>query len=201
MLSLAVYLNKASKPRVLVRMPNPRNPGRKFDTDASLAECPQVKFVRIDGALFFGAVNYVVERLRLMAKRQPTQKHLVLFARTLSFIDVAGAEMLAQEARERRKQGGALWIHSLREDTREAMQRGGYIDDIGPEYLFESKEPLVAAVFAQLDRGICVRCDKRIFLECRDLPRVEIDEAAGTQVTTEPWPDRPPAKPNKSGPR
>ena len=204
MLSLVVYLKQASHPRVLVRMPDPRTPGRKFATDAHLAECPQVKFVRIDGALFFGAVNYVAERLRLMSKRQPSQKHLVLFARTLSFVDVAGAEMLAQEARERRKQGGALWIHALRDDTREALARGGYVDDIGEKCLYESKEPLITDVFAQLDRGICVRCDKRIFLECRDVPRVEIDEPKqpGASVSVDaPTPKKAPAADGAGGKR
>ena len=176
MLSLVVYLNQASHPRVLVRMPDPQSSHRKFTTDARLNECPQLKFVRIDGALFFGAVSYVAERLRLMVKHNPTQRHLVLFARTLSFVDVAGAEMLAAEARERRNNGGALWIHSLRDDTRETLAKGGYLEEIGAEHLYETKEKMISEIFARLDRGICVRCDKRIFLECRDVPRVEIEE-------------------------
>ena len=174
MLSLVVYLNTAAHPRVMVRMPDPRTPERKFTTDGQLAECPQAKFVRIDGALFFGAVNYVAGRLRVMSRHNPGQRHLVLFARTLSFVDVAGAEMLASEARERRRDGGALWIHQLREDTRETLERGGYLDDIGGANLYESKQKLISDLFSRLDRGICVRCDKRVFRECADVPRVEI---------------------------
>ncbi len=174
MLSLVVYLNQASHPRVAVRMPDPRTPARKFATDAQLAECPQVKFVRIDGALFFGAVSYVAGRLRMMSKHSPGQRHLVLFARTLSFVDVAGAEMLANEARERRRMGGALWIHRLRDDIRETLERGGYLDEIGRSSLYESKQQLITDVFQRLDRGICVRCDKRVFRECADLPRVDL---------------------------
>lgn len=182
MLSLVVYLNKASHPRVMVRMPDPTTPDRKFTTDGQLAECPQAKFVRIDGALFFGAVNYVAGRLRLMSRHNPGQRHLVLFARTLSFVDVAGAEMLANEAGERRRAGGALWIHQLREDTRETLARGGYLDDIGSGCMYESKRQMITDLFARLDRGICVRCDKRIFLECADVPRVEI-VASGASVS------------------
>jgi SulP family sulfate permease len=57
-LSLAIYLHRASRPRVRVRVPDPRLPRQRFSTDPSLPECPQFKLVRIDGPVFFGAVNY-----------------------------------------------------------------------------------------------------------------------------------------------
>ena len=86
-LSLVAYLHRASRPRVLLRVPDPRMPKRRFTTDPSLPDCPQMALVRIDGALFFGAVNYVAERLRVIARRRPEQKHLVVLARTISFVD------------------------------------------------------------------------------------------------------------------
>ena len=97
-------------------------------------------------------------------------------ARELRITD-AGAEMLAQEARMRRAQGGGLYLHKLKDDARELLVRGGYMDDIGRVNVFESKAETITSVFERLDRGICVRCDKRIFLECREVPRVEIEDA------------------------
>ena len=68
-LSLIIYLRQASRPSVVVRVPDPDKPKRRFSTAGSLPQCPQLAIVRIDGALFFGAVSYVAERLRLIAKR------------------------------------------------------------------------------------------------------------------------------------
>lgn len=192
-LSLIVYLTQASRPKVLVRMPDPRLPRRAFNTDSALAECPQVKFVRIDGPLFFGAVSFVAQRLRIMARRNPGQKYLVLFARSVTFVDVAGAEMLAQEARTRRAQGGGIYVHKLKEESRELLERGGYMEEIGRGHLYESKSEIIADVFGKLDRGICVRCTKRIFNECMEIPRVDIAgepaEAPADVAGSRPPPD------------
>jgi len=183
-LSLVIYLHRASRPRVRVRVPDPRLPKQRFNTDPSLPECPQFKMVRIDGPVFFGAVNYVAERLRIIAKHNSTQKHLLIMARTISFIDVAGAEMLAHEASLRRKAGGQLYFHQLHDSAQELLERGGYLEDVGTENIFFTKGEAISEIFQRLDRGICVRCDKRIFNECRAVPKVEIDVDESTQEVT-----------------
>ena len=174
-LSLVIYLHRASRPRVRVRVPDPRLPKQRFNTDPSLPECPQFKMVRIDGPVFFGAVNYVAERLRIIAKHNSGQKHLLIMARTISFIDVAGAEMLAREASLRRQAGGQLYFHQLHDSARELLERGGYLQDVGEENIFYTKGEAISEIFQRLDRGICVRCEKRIFNECRAVPKVEIE--------------------------
>lgn len=174
LLSLVVYLARTSRPRIRIRVPDPRDPRRLFTSDPTLPECPQLKLVRIDGSLFFGAVDYVRERLRLLAKAHPEQKHLLILARSINFVDVAGAELLAEEARERRAMGGRLYLHQVKEVTCEILKRGGYQEDIGPENMFKSKHEAIATIFQRLDKGICARCDKRIFTECASVPQVEI---------------------------
>lgn len=172
-LSLIIYLRQASRPSVAVRVPDPREPRRRFSTSAALPQCPQFAMVRIDGALFFGAVTYVAERLRLIARRDPRQKHLLLLVRSVSYLDVAGAEMLAREARMRRAAGGRVYLHQVKEGPMEILRRGGYLDEIGEENLFLSKAEAIGGVFERLDRSICLRCDARIFNECRALPKLE----------------------------
>ena len=109
------------------------------------------------------------------------QKHLLIMSRTISFIDVAGAEMLAREAWLRRKAGGQLYFHQLQEDAQELLERGGYLQDVGEEDLFPTKGEAIAEIFKRLDRGICVRCEKRIFNECRAVPKVEIEDEEPAQ--------------------
>jgi len=73
MLSLILYLSRTSRPRVVPRVPDPNDPRRKFTTDSRLPECPQLKIVRIDGSLFFGAVPHVRDVLKgYEARGQPT---------------------------------------------------------------------------------------------------------------------------------
>ena len=168
--SLIVYLHRASQPSVLVRVPDPHSPRRSFTTDAKLPECPQLAIVRIDGALFFGAVSFVAERLRIVGRRSRMQKHLLIFARSISFVDVAGAELLAQTARERRRAGGALYLTHVKPEVDDTLKKGGYLDVIGHDNLFSSKNDAIREVFERLDHRVCSTCRARIFNECRSIP-------------------------------
>jgi SulP family sulfate permease len=47
---------------------------------------------------------------------------------------------------------------------------GGYLDEIGDDNIFASKSEAIQHIFEKLDKGICARCDKRIFLECESVP-------------------------------
>jgi SulP family sulfate permease len=190
LLSLGLYLNRTSRPKLLTRVPDPRTSGRDFVTDPSLPECPQVKLARLDGSLFFGAVSHVAETLGKMEEHQPGQRHLVIAATGINFIDVAGAEFLAEEAHRRRSMGGGLYLIRLKPGVCEPLTRGGYIDVIGKENLFAGKTEAIAAVTARLDPEICRTCTARIFRECAAKPGAST--ATGTQTPAQPpgtpWP-------------
>ena len=175
MLSLAMYLRRTSTPRVLSRAPDPRLPKRKFNTDPSLPECPQLKIARVDGSFFFGAVNHIRETFRRFEEKNPEQKHMLLVASGVNFIDIAGAEFIAQEAEERRKKGGALYMYGVKEGVCEPLSKGGYLRTIGDENVFSSKAEAISEIYARLDKNICATCTRRVFLECdqdKSLPQV-----------------------------
>ncbi|MFZ5761690.1 MAG: SulP family inorganic anion transporter [Thermodesulfobacteriota bacterium] len=170
LLSLILYLNRTSHPSVLPRVPDPRDAMRAFTTDPRLPECPQFKIVRIDGSLFFGAVNHVEERLHAFRQAHPEQKHLLLVASGINFIDMVGADFLLGLAREQRAAGGTLFLYDIKKGVCDYFQKGGYLDEIGAENIFESKDEAIAGIFRRLDRSVCARCTRRIFLECMTLP-------------------------------
>ena len=172
MLSLILYLNRTSKPKVLSRVPDARLPNRKFNTDSSLPECPQLKIVRIDGSLFFGAINHVQETLRHFEEQNPSQKHLLLVASGINFVDVAGAEFFEAEAKHRQKLGGDLHIYGAKQAVCKQLKNGGYLDVIGRENIFSSKKESLAIIYQnKLDKNICATCKKRIFQECGSKPQ------------------------------
>jgi sulfate permease, SulP family len=165
-LSLVLYLNRTSKPRIFTVAPDPTDKTRRLVVKTGFMECPQLRIIRIDGSLFFGAVNHVAGTFHLFQQRDPDRKHLLIIASGINFIDVAGAEMLIQEARRRRKNGGGLYLVKAKEGLYESMRKGGYLEEFGIENVFQSKGEAITAIFEQLDRERCRRCDKRIFSEC-----------------------------------
>lgn len=170
--SLVFYLNRTSRPVMRSQVPDMRHPARAFvSPDRERQECPQLKILTIEGSIYFGAVDHVATHFDILREIAPEQKHLLLLARNMNFVDVAGASLLAQEAIRRRAAGGRLYIHGLRQNVRELMERGGMLQQIGEQNLFDSKDQAIATIYQQLDREVCARCSVRIFYECQaDLP-------------------------------
>jgi len=181
MLSLALYLNRTSHPRIRSAVPDPRVEGRPFVSDELLPECPQLKIVRVDGSLYFGAINHVRSTLGKMLGASPEQKHLLVIASGINFIDMAGAEYLEYLVKERRAARGELYFYDMKEGICSHFRFLDYLLDIGTENIFVSKREALAEIFPRLDPVICSHCRKRIFLECATVPYVEgdIGEPAG----------------------
>ena len=179
--SLFLYLNRTTHPAIHAVAPNPVIPLRRFEAvaHAGLATCPQLALLRVDGSLFFGAVEHVHEELDAARRHQPGQKHILLICSGVNFIDAAGGELLVREADRQREHGGMLYLCNLKPGVVEVLQRGGFLEAIGRDNLFVAKADAIAAIYRRLDAEICRTCTARIFTECqRILPDGRIRENA-----------------------
>ena len=170
-LSLMTFLRKTSRPRLSPRVPDPKSRTRKFVYGQFLPECPQLKILRLDDSLYFGSVAHVGELFRRYREHYPEQKHLFLLTKGIAQVDIAGAELLIKEVRERRDLGGDLYMYQLRETASKVFNRGGYRDEIGEANIFDSKEGALSAIFDRLDKNICATCEHRIFVECKSIEK------------------------------
>jgi SulP family sulfate permease len=175
LLSLILYLNRTSHPRVLTRVPDPRQTMRPFTTNLLLPECPQLKIIRIDGSLFFGAIHHIKERMQIEQGQTPGQKNLLIVSSGINFIDMAGAEFLVELAKKQRAAGGGLYLYDIKEGVCDLFTRCEYLADIGSENIFSSKKEALAEIFKLLNKEICGHCRARIFLECKSVPQPEPD--------------------------
>jgi SulP family sulfate permease len=163
--SLLVYLNRTTHPRLTRVAPDPAT--RRFvAVSATVPPCPQLDVLRVDGSLFFGAVEHVRDEVEEARRERPEVRHVLLVGSGVNFIDVAGAELLAQLAREARDAGGALYLCNLKDPAREALQRSGAIDVIGADRVFASKSDALRAIYARLAPPTCRECSVRAFAEC-----------------------------------
>ena len=167
-LSLAIYLARTSRPALRSIVPDPATPMRKFrERQPGEAECPQLRLLRIEGSLYFGAADHVAEYLQQIEERRPAQKHLLVLSKSMNFVDVAGAELLAGEAERRRKRGGNLYFHGLRESASRMLRGAAFAMRFPPDTIFGSKREAIASIYQRLDRKVCESCAVRIFEECR----------------------------------
>ncbi|QTQ38759.1 SulP family inorganic anion transporter [Aromatoleum petrolei] len=172
-LSLLFYLHHTSRPvmRVLV----PHGPERRFtpveEVTGAVAECPQLKLVRMEGDVYFGATQHVGNVLREFRERHPGQKHLLVMAKSMNFVDMAGELLWSREFRLRAGTGGGLYFHRPRPRVVDAWRRSGLHQELlGGRHIFASKADALAHIVPTLDPDICARCTARIFLECAKMP-------------------------------
>ena len=172
-LSLLLYLNRTSHPHFVTMVPNPESKRRSFINilHMPMPECPQLKVIRIDGSIFFGAVNHIAEEIDKLRKQNPEQCHILVIGSGINFIDVAGCEMLATEAHSLHLTGGKLYLSGLKSEVLEVLRRGGYLKQIGEENIFRSKTEAVRSIVSRLDPQRCRYCKARIFNECEQMPK------------------------------
>jgi SulP family sulfate permease len=167
LLSLMLFLNKAARPGIRDVKPDPQAKGLfQLDADTGLPDCPQWKMLRVNGSIFFGAVEHVEQAMLAVDRDNPQQKRLLIAASGINIVDISGAEMLVREARRRKKLGGELQFHFMKDAVREFLAHGGYLREIGEENLFELKDDVIGAVYPKLDSEICRTCRARIFRSC-----------------------------------
>ncbi len=171
LLSLLLYLNRTSRPRMEDVKPATGEGHYHFSNETNLPDCPQLKMLRVDGSIFFGAVDHVQRVMLDVDARNPGQKHLLLACPGVNFIDLAGGQLLAQEARRRRRLGGDLYIFNLKDVPMRALREGGHEETIGKDHFIKlgDGDP-IAKIFDRLDPKVCATCTRRIFKQCGPMP-------------------------------
>jgi len=169
LLSLMLFLKQAAHPGILDVKPVHARGAFHFDADTGLPDCPQLKMLRINGSIFFGAVEHVEDAFRRVDRDHPSQKHLLIIASGINLIDISGAELLAREARRRRAMGGGLYFYFMKDAVRDLLRKGGYLKDIGEENVFEQGTDFIASLYPRLSADVCRGCEARIFPPCATL--------------------------------
>ncbi|HEV8315316.1 MAG TPA: SulP family inorganic anion transporter [Burkholderiaceae bacterium] len=174
-LAIVAYLYRTSRPAMRTMGFDRRDEPRKFvvldDAPAgALPECPQLKLLRMEGSVYFGATTHVSEHLHALRQVSAPPKHLLVMAKSMNFIDLAGAELWRSELAARHAMGGDLYFHRPRPPVVKLWQRTGFVGDIGSDHLFPDKATAIATIVPKLDGAICANCTARIFRECAQQP-------------------------------
>jgi len=163
-LSLVFYLKRTSQPTIVEILPDPNSHRPLFNPahEDQQLRCPQLRIIRIEGSLFFGAVNFVKDYLENIS-----EPNVLIVGDSINHIDIAGAEMLMHEAQRRRDKGHALYLSNLKAGVDQYLARGEFREEIGNHQIFSSKSVAIKQIYSNLNPEICASCKSRIFIECK----------------------------------
>lgn len=178
LLSLALFLNKSSRPRIAVGAPDPTTNTRKFTNveRTPLPECPQLVMARVDGPLYFGSVEFVRRKFRSIEHERPEQKHMMLIVKGIGEVDLPGGELLIEEAQRRHKRGGSFHLQTTTPRTISKLGRFKVMEALTKHHIHLSKGEAIAEIVPLLDVDICANCTARIFHECAGRPNNHRDK-------------------------
>lgn len=170
--SLSVFVRHSMRPGMPINVPNEKVSGRPFMSPIlwKLPECPQAVFARLQGSLYFGAVEYVEKEFRRLETERPDQKHFGLMLDGAVGVDLAGADLLIEEAKRREARGGRLYIGVRYPPIRRKLAQFHVPREIGREHIFRRKTEMIPKLVDNLDKSICATCTTRVFRECPVFP-------------------------------
>ena len=170
LLSLMLFIAKTSAPEVhtLAFGSPPGEDIRKLQSirKTPLVQCPQLKIIRIDMSIYFGSINHIQKQISQIVDNQRIY-HILIVASGVNFIDLAGIEGLLIEHRRLKALNGDLYLVDVKSSTYEFMEKVNFVNEIGRENFFESKEEAIHIVYDRLDRSKCEKCQALVFKECQ----------------------------------
>lgn len=104
----------------------------------------KVRIAYLTGAIFFAVVDKLTKTLY---EQEGVTEGLILSMRGVPVIDLSGIQALVEMVEELEANGTEVYLTSVQPKVLEEMRRGGLIDLIGEEYVFQSAEE--AIVIAQ----------------------------------------------------
>lgn len=100
----------------------------------------EVKVVYFTGAIIFAVVDKITKKLRA---QEDKVSGIILSMRGVPMIDVSGVQALNELAAEMEEQGIKVYLTSVQPKVLDNLERGGFLDIIGREYVFQSAEQAI----------------------------------------------------------
>jgi len=166
-LSLFFYLEKTAKPNIAILGSSKTHRFVNVIRDTEIKTCPQLKIIRIDGSIYFGALEVVDEFFNTLFEKEDP-KNVLIIANGINFIDLAGATWLTHEVLKWQERGGGIYFSGLKIVSQQILKKGGFRDEIGEENFFHDKKEAIQSIYKKLDMKVCQDCTSRIFHECDD---------------------------------
>ncbi len=164
-LSLFFYLEKTAKPNIAILGSSKNHRFINILRDSESKTCPQLKIVRIDGSIYFGALEVVSEFFNNLYEKEEVV-HVLIISNGINFIDLAGATWLSHEVQKWQKRGGGIYFSGLKIVSQQILKKGGFRNEIGEENFYIDKRSALNDIYKKLDKNICETCESRIFYEC-----------------------------------
>jgi SulP family sulfate permease len=134
--------------------------------------CCQMDIIRIEGSIFFGSSDFVLEDLQRRLKSHPHMSSLLIRMHQVNNFDASGVHVLEQIGVQLDARGGGLFFSGVNTRVFQVFKNSGLLREIGESHLSGSTRSAIRqAMRACFCPFICAACDVGVFQECPELKR------------------------------
>ncbi len=160
-LSLFFYLERTSKPNIAQLGLNEENRFVNIIRNKDTKECSNLKVIRIDGSIYFGAIEEISDYFTKLYEENNTN-HLLVIAEGVNFIDLAGSEWLMHEVLKWQENRGGIYFSGMKLVSQDVLKKGGFLKKMGYGIFFTDKKTAIATIHKKID----IPCEIKAFKEC-----------------------------------
>ncbi len=174
LLSLIIFLNKTSNPKIVTLLSNYNKEKWKrvlvgscrIEWDKQdLLHCPQLEILRIDMSIYFGSVNYISEKISSIYNSWI--KHILILGSSINFIDMTWVEMLEEQNHMLKSSWWWIYFVELKSEVFNKIKQYWLVDELWKDHFFETKKIAISTIYEKfLDSKICANCNRKVFTEC-----------------------------------
>ena len=164
-LSIALFLKKVSHPQIYKVSPRPEDNKLMPCTD-DCRGCMQILIFDIYGALFFGAIEELEEKISKI--QSGSEKIIIIRMKGVRIVDATGAHSLERFMREAKNKGIKIIFTNVKETAYKTFVDSGIIKEIGEENIAkDTTEAIKYAIEKFVNKEECKGCKNRVFRECK----------------------------------
>jgi SulP family sulfate permease len=170
LLSIGLHLKTTSQPRIYSTVPDLIS--GKMAAAAHGKMCCQMDIVRVEGSIFFGSSDFVLEDLQRRLKSHPHMSCLLIRMHQVNNFDASGVHVLEQIVEQLRARAGGMFFSGVNARVFQVFKNSGLLREIGEAHLRSSTRSAIRqAMRESFCPFICAACEFAVFYECPDLKR------------------------------
>ena len=170
LLSIGLHLKTTSQPRIYSTVPDLISGKMVGTTHGKM--CCQMDIVRIEGSIFFGSSDFVLEDLQRRLKSHPYMSCLLIRMHQVNNFDASGVHVLEQIVAQLTGRGGGLFFSGVNARVFQVFKNSGLLREIGEAHISSSTRAAIRqAMRESFCPVICAECEFAVFHECGELKR------------------------------
>jgi SulP family sulfate permease len=170
LLSIGLHLKTTSHPRIYSTVPDLIS--GKMVGAAHGKMCCQMDIVRIEGSIFFGSSDFVLQDLQRRLKSHPELSCLLIRMHQVNTFDASGVHVLEQIVPQLGARGGGVFFSGVNARVFQVFKNSGLLREIGEAHIRSSTRSAIRQAMREAFCPlICAACEFAVFHECPELKR------------------------------